>query len=210
MLHGSSQPGCQPWFHAIISITHKIHHNISFLSSQKHLQTPALPPWTGGWDPHPCRPSSPPAWTTVMESCPGSLPKPWTGSSMCGTLLPGCSTAPNPGITSPPFSSFTDSQLNHAPLTKFSSWPINLSIPSPPNSLSDLLNPYTQSLTLPSSCTHQISIPHTTLQTFCNRLQHFYFFNLYVFSVYTFIPYSLSLCFSFAKCCTQLRSVKIR
>ena len=78
-------------------------------------------------------PSSPPAWITVMESCPGSLPKPWTGSSMCRTLLPGSSPAPSPGNTSPPLSSaFTGSQLNHTSLTKFSSWPINLSIPSPP------------------------------------------------------------------------------
>ena len=32
--------------------------------------------------------SSPPTWTTVMESCPGFLPKSWTGSSMCRTLGP--------------------------------------------------------------------------------------------------------------------------
>ena len=129
--------------------SHKLHQKISFLSSKKHLQTPALPLWTCGWDPHPCLHHLLPR-TTVMEFCPGSLPKPWTSSSMCRTLLPGSSPAPSPGNTSPPLSStVTGSQLNHASLTKFSSWPINLTIPSPSNIC------LTSSSLIPGCCTHQ-------------------------------------------------------
>ena len=40
----------------------------SFLSSEKHLQTPTLPLWTCGWDPHPCLHHLPPGllqWSPV-------------------------------------------------------------------------------------------------------------------------------------------------
>nr|XP_008304599.1 PREDICTED: uncharacterized protein LOC103376033 [Stegastes partitus] len=48
-----------------------------------------------------------------MESCPGYLTKPWTGSSMCRTQLPGLFPTPDPGSTSsPPSPTFTGSQSN--------------------------------------------------------------------------------------------------
>ncbi|XP_074505684.1 uncharacterized protein LOC141775842 [Sebastes fasciatus] len=74
--------------------------------------------------------SSPPVWTTAMEFCPGFPAKPWTGSSMCKTRLPGFSPAPSPGSTSPPPSSTsTGSRSSPASPTKSSSSPTNPSTP---------------------------------------------------------------------------------
>ena len=117
--------------------------------------------------------SSPPAWTTVMEYCLGSLPKPWTGSSMCRSLLPGFSAAPSPGNT---FTLPTPTliRLHWLPVkSRISNKILPLTYKSlhslAPQYLSDLLHSYTQSRTLCSPGTHQLSIPHTKLQTLGDR-----------------------------------------
>ena len=76
--------------------------------------------------------------TSRLDYCNGVLcglglgfpAKPWTGSSMCRTQLPGFSPAPSPGSTSsPPSSTSTGSRSSPASPTKSSSSPTNPSMP---------------------------------------------------------------------------------
>ena len=79
-------------------------------------------------------PSSPPVWTTAMESCLGYLTKPWLGSNMCRTQLPGFSRVTSPGSTSPPPSfTFTGFKSSFAFNTNSSPSPTNHSTVLPPS-----------------------------------------------------------------------------
>ncbi len=118
-------PGCHSGLHSLIPVTHQIYHQICFLPPQKHLQTPAIT----HTHPHQCLHHLP---FGLLQTGPGYPAKPWRGSSICRTQLPGFSLAPSRGSTSPPSSStFMGSQSSPVSPTKSSSTPTNPSMPLP-------------------------------------------------------------------------------
>ncbi len=87
--------GSSTW---VWSLTSLYHSRLTLNQSPKTLfvtfkRSPDSGHHSPEWQRNSFMPSSPPTWTTAKESCSGFPAKPWTGSSMSKTLLPGFSPA---------------------------------------------------------------------------------------------------------------------